>query len=141
MDTKLRQEIVAFLVQYGNLFDEKSRKALLLSAGLDEILPYIEISGNISNFITLLVNYLDQYGTIGNTPALVCLLQAFSQTIGENRRGIIQGFINRIWQETPEAPTSQRAEAADSRSITSKRDYFEHVAGNVIVNNYYETKK
>jgi hypothetical protein len=115
-DPTLRQEIREFLVGYHFFDDPNGRKALLLSANLDVILPKIELTGTPQEFVTLLVNRLDEYGALSDgTPSLVQLLQHISTQVGTDKHVIITGFCDRLQAE------SQAAQRPDATSTPTTK--------------------
>ncbi len=94
---KLRQEIVDFFTNIPSLHSENGRRAMLLSAGLDHVLPLIELSGSTTKFASLLVEHLAQYGTRpGQQPALILLLQGVSTQVGLEKQEFIQILCERL---------------------------------------------
>ncbi len=101
MDSKLRQKIVEFLQPLPCLESKESRKALLLHAGLDNILPDIDLSGSPKKFVTLLINRLENYGMFMNEQsALVCFLQGVKDSVGIDRRQTLQEFCECLTDDT-----------------------------------------
>ncbi len=58
IESKLRKDIVNFLITLPFFQSENGRKATLLSAGLDNVLPTIDLSGSTTEFVFLLVEHL-----------------------------------------------------------------------------------
>ncbi len=88
----LRQEISAFLRGLNFFDDANSRKAILLSAGLNSVLPTIDLSGNKAEFVALVVDALAQYGEVDGQPALARLLRGIGAQVGADRRhGLASG--------------------------------------------------
>ena len=134
MNPKLRNEIIEFLTPFSFLHSENGRKALLFSAGLDQVLPDIDLSGSTRECVTLLVAHLDAYGAIPNgQAALVQFLQAVAAQVGRDRQAVLQGLCERYEQDKANQGTSaaQESPAGSQREITAQRDYFEHVDGQV----------
>jgi hypothetical protein len=99
METQLRRDILEFLTPLPAMQTENGRRALLLSAGLETILSQIDLSGNTGEAVTLLVNTLEQYGTIGDTPALVVFLQEVATQVGQDKQRQIQNFCEQFLKE------------------------------------------
>ncbi|MCP4397648.1 MAG: hypothetical protein GY801_10165 [bacterium] len=49
MDSGLRQEITAFLIELPSMQSKEGRQATLLSAGLQEASPHIDLSGILTS--------------------------------------------------------------------------------------------
>jgi predicted MPP superfamily phosphohydrolase len=97
MDPKLRQEIVDFLINTPFFRSEHVRTAMLLAAGLDEIIPQIDLCGSTTEFVPLLTKRLEQHGILLDKEfALIRLLEAVGGQLGVNRQATIQKFCDRI---------------------------------------------
>ncbi len=97
IDVVLRSGIVTFLLDRPTFQDENGRKAVLLGAGLEGLLPDLDLRGSPREFITLLVDRLDKYGILADgQPTLVVLLQAIAEQVGANWQAHIQHLCERI---------------------------------------------
>lgn len=94
MDKQLRKDIIEFLVPLPCMATEKSRQTMLIASGLDAIKAQTDISGNPREAITLLVDALEQYGTMDREPALAVFLQEISSQVGEDKQKQIQEFCS-----------------------------------------------
>ena len=64
IESRLHQNIVDFLITLPFFQSKNGRRAILLNAGLDKVLPTINLSGSTAEFIPLLIEQLDQYGSL-----------------------------------------------------------------------------
>ncbi len=97
IDSVLYKEIVDFLINMPILQNEKGRRALLLNAGLQELIPKIDCSGNANNFVSLLIEQLDTYGTLSNgQEALISFLDEIKSELGINHHKTLISFCERI---------------------------------------------
>lgn len=134
MNPKLRNEIIEFLTPFSFLQSENGRKALLFSAGLDQVIPDIDLSGSARECVTLLVTHLDAYGALPDgQAALVQFLQAVAAQVGADRQKVLQGLCKRYEQDRAnQGPSAaQESPAGSQREITAQRDYIERVNGQV----------
>ncbi|MBD3309357.1 hypothetical protein GF348_23460, partial [candidate division KSB3 bacterium] len=86
MDVHLRKEILAFLTPLPAMQTESGRRALLLSAGLDDALLQVNLSGSATNAVSAMVYTLEQYGAIEGEPALALLLQEVAGQVGADKQ-------------------------------------------------------
>ncbi|PID58768.1 hypothetical protein CSB45_01860, partial [candidate division KSB3 bacterium] len=97
IDSVLRSNIVEFLLERPAFQDENGRKAIVLDAGLDRLLPDLELSGTQRSFIVLLVEHLDRYGRLPDGRlALTAFLQAVSERVGQDGQRQITDLCERI---------------------------------------------
>ncbi|MCP5086436.1 MAG: hypothetical protein GY952_06510 [Rhodobacteraceae bacterium] len=96
MDAQLRKDMLEFLTPLPSMQTEKGRWALLLAAGLDAILAQTDLSGSPRETTPLLVNALEQYGAVGNTPVLVTFLREVATQVGEDKQAAIQSFCEQL---------------------------------------------
>jgi len=134
MDAQLRKDMLEFLTPLPAMQTEKGRRAPLLSAGLDAILAQTDLSGAPRDAVTLLVNALEQYGTIGDTLALVTFLQEIARQVGTDKQRQIQNFCQRLIQQQnesqqPHISDEQTQAGVQGQHITAQHDYFEHIEG------------
>ena len=99
ISTALFQDITAFLTPLPCFYDENSRRAFLLQAGLEEILEQVHFAGTPQTFIPLLLEFLKQYGNIGEQPALCRLLDSATEFVGADKRAQLAEFCERIQAE------------------------------------------
>jgi hypothetical protein len=149
MDTTLRKDIMRFLTPLTCMQSEESRRAALYAAGLDAVSSQTNLSGSSTNAVAAIVQGLEQYGTVGDTPALVVFLRYVATTIGGNKQQQIQDFCERLRHNTTPSPqqTSLQGQRhgdqfhsgggpmniakdqARATQITTPGDYFESVGG------------
>jgi hypothetical protein len=147
LEPNLRKSIINFLTPLTGMQSKESRRAVLYAAGLDAIIAQTNISGSPGQAVPLLVNALEQYGTVGDTPALVVFLREIARQVGQDKQRQIQDFCERLQQGHREPQQSHISEkqtpaGEQGQSITAQRDYFEQVGGNVYtgpVNIYHGT--
>lgn len=99
----IQPEIEALLFSLSELQDQVSRQAFINSAGLDAILPNLELRGSLRKFVTRMLIQLEQYGTLDDgRPAIIALLE-----IAENdsiyRQMRIRHFYERLLSSSEEA--------------------------------------
>lgn len=118
---QLRQEIVNFLGQFHFFDDKESRKAVLLSAGLDDDIRTINLSGNTLEFLTLVVDQLTQYGAVEeDQPALVRLLEAVMVNIGTDRQQTLRDYCEQLRAQAD--ATRQAIATSPYRSLSAFRE-------------------
>lgn len=112
IDPTLYKEIVKFLASSPCLKNEEGREAILSWAGLKDLLPYIDRSGAPWEFVTHLINQLEQYGVQPDQPsALVLLLQGIEEfEIGPDNKVILQKLCQQLpdYSKKPAGPCPYR---------------------------------
>lgn len=95
---ELQQQIVNVLKTLPNFHDPKARRALILSAGLDEAAKeQLEFNGATALFCQQLVNTLSQYGTLQDgRPALTAVLTGAIGLVGREGQAECQRLIAEI---------------------------------------------
>ena len=106
MKQQLRREIVDFLSELPLLQKERGRRTTMQEAGLDMMLPDIDLRDPTRRSLMELVIVLDAHGTIGNTPAMVVFLKDIARRLGNDKRKTLQGFCKRYIQQ--QADTQQQ---------------------------------
>lgn len=97
MNSDLRKEITEFLIPLSSMQSKEGRQTVLLSAGLDNIIPHIDLSGSAHQFVALLIKRLEEHGTLADGRlALVCLLDELKTQLGQDRQEILQDFCERV---------------------------------------------
>ena len=92
MNPELHRKMVDFLMNIPALQSEGGRHALLLTAGLGGLIPNINCWGSTTEFVSLLINYLYNYGTVNGELALVSFLKEVGRGVGENHQIILKLF-------------------------------------------------
>ena len=93
----LRQRITRFLKELPGVNNEDGWRALLLNAGLNDIIDKMRFDMAHADFAALLVDYLDKYGMLDDgRPALAALLDAASNYIGTDKRQQCQQLRNEL---------------------------------------------
>ena len=97
MDSGLRKEITKFLIELPLLQNKEGRQATLLSAGLQEALPHIDLSGSPYEFVARLIDLLETYTTLSDGRfALICFLQEIGNQLGKDRREILHIWCQQL---------------------------------------------
>ncbi len=112
MNTLLRKAILDFLTPLPCMRTEDARQAALYAAGLDGLLNQADLSGGANKAVPLLVNALEEYGTVDGEPALTLALRYVATTVGSDKRLLIQDFCERLRQD------SQDKNAYDFQQLT-----------------------
>lgn len=133
MNTDLRKQILAFLTPLPMLQSENGRKVMLLSAGLEEILPHVDLSGPTGQSLTLLVNALEHYGTVENEPALMRFLWEIAKHVGTDKQAMIEGMCELLLANRTPPPQPAASRHTEATTITTQGDYFEHIEGHAQV--------
>lgn len=94
----LNNKIISFLEQLPGFNSNNSYNTLILKAGLDlELDRQIQRDVPPTNFITLLVSTLQQYGTLHDgRDALEAVLEAAKQWVGQDKRSVCDGLIQEL---------------------------------------------
>ena len=97
IDSKLYKEIIEFLIGFSNLQNEEGRRALLLNAGLKDIIPILKFKLGTKDYVSILINELDKYGTLSDGQnALISLLEEMKSDIGMEGQTKLHSFIERL---------------------------------------------
>ena len=99
ISTTLFQEMAGFLTPLPCFQNEAARRAFLLNAGLEEILPQIECAGTPQTFVPALLDFLKQYGNFGEQPALCRLLDGAAKLVGDDKKARFAEFCARVQAE------------------------------------------
>jgi len=89
------KNVFEFLVELSLFKSEESRRAIIFQAGLDKNLTsQIDLKGSGRDFLLLLLNLLSSFGKLeSGQDALVAFLNAVESNVGEDKKIIIDGFI------------------------------------------------
>ena len=102
MNPTLQRDLVNFLRPLPQFESENSRKALLITAGLSNIVSSIELCGSADEFVPLLVRRLEAFGDMADgEPALVVLLRSLAQSLGQEKNAAIRKFCARLLDDEP----------------------------------------
>ena len=99
MNTQVRTEILEFLTPLPVMQSEDSRRAALYAAGLDAMLVQAGLNGSAAQAVPLLLNALEQYGTVGGEPALVPVLRYVATTVGSDKQRRLQDFCEQLLKD------------------------------------------
>lgn len=110
MPPSLFKEIVELLTPLPCFESERARRALLVSAGLRDVLTDVDCAGTPQEFVPLLLHRLLEYGDIDGEPALFLLLRSAAETVGMEKKRLLHAFETRIIAEQ-NAPLSKHAVA------------------------------
>jgi len=98
----LQRDLVNFLRPLPQFESENSRKALLITAGLNNIIASIELRGSADEFVPLLVRRLEAFGALADDePALVVLLRSLARDLGQEKKAAIREFCARLLDDEP----------------------------------------
>ena len=102
MNPTLQRDIINFLRPLPQFEGESSRKALLITAGLNNIIASIELRGSADEFVPLLVRRLEAFGALADDePALVVLLRSLAEKLGQEKKAAIREFCARLLDDEP----------------------------------------
>jgi len=104
----LFKEIVELLKPLSCFENERARRALLVSAGLRDVLTDVDCAGASQEFVPLLLHRLLEYGDIEGEPALFLLLRSVAETVGMEKKRLLHAFEARIITEQT-APLAKSA--------------------------------
>ncbi len=117
----LFEEIVRLLTPLPCFESERARRALLLSAGLRDILTTFDCAGKSQEFAPLLLHHLAEYGDIAGEPALFLLLRSVAETVGTDKQRLLHEFETRIVAEqSAESPKPAEKKTALPAPKTSR---------------------
>ena len=97
------QELSAFLTPLPCFANESSRRAVLINAGLSDLLPSVNLSGSAYDCVASLLNH---FAKSGQTEELIALLQEVSKNVGGEKKKEITRFIAIL--NTPNTQTKKR---------------------------------
>jgi V8-like Glu-specific endopeptidase len=121
------RELVKLLVRHPMLADPRGRASLLVLAGLEELIPQLDLSGATAVVVPLLVDQLARYGRVTfDHEALGRLLAATGDTVGPQDRQFLDQLIERYSLMVPNADV---VEVDDWKSPISKADVLEKIVG------------
>lgn len=110
METSLYNAITEFLMNLPNLQSQAGRQALLLAAGLNELMPHVPLGGSTQEFVAPLMYHLEKYGDFPDgTPAVIRLLEAAMNVVGAERRHQLQDLCEQYRQDWQNADSAGKA--------------------------------
>ncbi len=122
MNATLHQEILKCLAKFPILQNEEGRKAVLIQAGLDALLPQIDLHGATTVYLNLLIKSLDHYGRLPNgQPALNALFQVLATMTGQEGQQQLQALSEHV-QQGQQAQQDQQAQQARQDEQMSNED-------------------
>ena len=89
----LIQELSAFMTPLPCFADERSRRAVLINAGLSDLLPSVTLSGSAYQCVASILHDFAQYG---RTDALLRLLQEIRKLVGGDKQAECDALRDRI---------------------------------------------
>ena len=89
----LLTEIISFLTPLSCFQDEKKRQALMIDAGLGDIIPFIDFKGASNVFVA---NLIDQFNRDGKRQDLITCLEKIKEPLGEDKKEKIDNFIQQL---------------------------------------------
>ena len=89
----LIQELSAFMTPLPCFADERSRRAVLINAGLSDLLPSVNLSGSAYQCVASILHDFAQYG---RTDALLRLLQEIRKLVGGDKQAECDALRDRI---------------------------------------------
>ena len=92
------QELSAFLTPLPCFANESSRRAVLINAGLSDLLPSVNLSGSAYDCVASILNDFEQYG---RTDALAALLQEIRQMVGGDKQREIDRLTTQLNEPRP----------------------------------------
>ncbi|GAK51045.1 All0665 protein [Candidatus Moduliflexus flocculans] len=102
MNPTLQRDIINFLRPLPQFESENSRKALLITAGLNNIISSLDLRGSAGEFVPLLVRRLEAFGVAADDePALVVLLRSLARDMGQEKKAAIREFCARLLDDEP----------------------------------------
>lgn len=109
MTHQLRKDIIEFLTPLPLMQSETSRRAALLTAGLDAILRQTDLSGSSAQAAVAIVYALEQHGVIDDTLALVVFLRYVASTLGSDKQLQITAWCKELLAAQPAENTAKHA--------------------------------
>lgn len=110
----LYKDIIAFLSPLPCMQNERRRRGLLVMAALDDRLPHIDVAGAPQECAAEMVEQLRRYGTVGDQPALVLLLQEVAAQVGDNQQAAIADLCERVRNAPPDTPPDPGSDPEDA---------------------------
>ncbi len=105
IDSGLRKDITEFLITLPMLQSKEGRQATLLSAGLQEALPHIDLSGTPYEFVARLIERLETYTTLSDGQfALICLLQEIGNQLGQDHQETLNSWCQQLQSQLKPRP-------------------------------------
>ena len=100
------QELSEFLTPLPCFSNESSRRAVLINAGLSDLLPSVNLSGSAYDCVASLLNH---FASSGQTEEQIALLQEVYKSVGGEKKKEITRLIALL--NTPGAQAKLRASA------------------------------
>lgn len=122
-----RQQIVKLFVSQPMLATEKGRRAFLVNAGLEDILPQVDLEGASGVVLPILINFAENYGYVSyQHHVLGRMLNTIKDYLGLEEQKLIDGWITKYKLMVPAviAPESE-----DWDEPVSAQDYLERIIG------------
>ena len=116
----LAQDIVKFLTPLPCFSSESQRRAVLLRAGLSDLLPSVNLSGSASECVASILYNFEQYG---QADELRQLLQEVQNMVGKEKKIEIQRFLDALRESRPFARPSGDARPAASTPVPQMNVY------------------
>lgn len=116
----LAQDIVKFLTPLPCFSSESQRRAVLLRAGLSDLLPSVNLSGSASECVASILYNFEQYG---QADELRQLLQEVQSMVGKEKKIEIQRFLDALRESHPFARPSGDARPAASTPVPQMNVY------------------
>lgn len=88
-----KEQLLKLLIPLASLEDRRERKALLIRAGLEELIPQMHLDGPPNVAIPLMINHLSSFGKVAEGhEALGLFLNTIKEDVGQQQ----QQFLNEI---------------------------------------------
>ncbi len=116
----LAQDIVKFLTPLPCFSSESQRRAVLLRAGLSDLLPSVNLSGSASECVASILYHFEQYG---KTDELRQLLQEVQNMVGNDKKIEIQRLLDALREPRPFARPSGDARPAAPTPVPQMNVY------------------
>ena len=138
LDASDRQKLIDLLKDLPELATDYSRQQILELAGLGELVPNINLSGQTLTAVTEIVNYLSEYErTSQGEVALVLCLKTLQQVTGTQQQEFLEQLLTKIVTSSLKkcefkVVTVDR-EGREVKQETGQAQYFTEDLGNGVI--------
>ena len=122
MKTEIRTQILDFLTPLPIMQSPDSRRAALLAAGLDAALQHLDLHGSPAQIAALMLDALEQFGSVRDEPAPVVFLRYAATTVGTDKQETITGWCQQILENSFEQAPRQQDKPWDVFVCHAKED-------------------